>query len=54
MKKNANSKGMKALRLSRETLLNLDKSQLPAVVGGAEEAFSVKFCTETCTTTTGS
>jgi hypothetical protein len=54
MKKNATSKKKTALQLSRETLLNLEKSHLPAVVGGVEEEFSVKFCTEACTTTTGS
>jgi DNA-binding XRE family transcriptional regulator len=52
MKKNPNERKAQTLKLSRETLLNLEKGDLKAVAGGVEER-SVKFCTETCTPTTG-
>jgi len=50
MKKNENARKAQILKLSRETLLKLEKGDLRAV-GGAVEEWSVKFCTEGCTTT---
>jgi len=48
MKKNVNARKTQPLKLSRETLLNLGKDDLPRIAAGAEEAFSVKFCTDLC------
>ena len=55
MQKNVIFATTKYLRLSRETLLNLEKNDL-RIVGGVEEAPappSVKFCTAGACTTTG-
>jgi DNA-binding XRE family transcriptional regulator len=45
MKKNVNARKAQVLKLSRETILNLEKGNLKAVAGG-DPNFSVKFCTE--------
>jgi hypothetical protein len=52
MKKNESARKAQALKLSRETLRNLEEGNLKAVAG-VEEARSVKFCTEAGCTTTG-
>jgi hypothetical protein len=51
MKKNVNARKAQTLKLSRETLLHLEKNDLWIVYGGVE-AFSVKFCTVGCPTDT--
>jgi hypothetical protein len=45
MKRNVNARKAQILKLSRETLLNLERNDLRAVAGGDPD-FSVKFCTE--------
>jgi hypothetical protein len=53
MKKNVSARKAQSLKLSRETLLYLEKD-LRIVAGGVEAEVpvpSVKFCTEGCTTT---
>jgi hypothetical protein len=50
MKKNESTRKPQTLKLSRETLLKLERGDLKGVMGGVE-AFSVKFCTEGCTIT---
>lgn len=50
MKKNVNARKAQTLQLSRETLLKLEQNDLRVAAGGAE-ALSVKFCTESCTST---
>jgi hypothetical protein len=52
MKKNESARKLQTLKLSRETLLKLERGDLEGVMGGVEER-SVKFCTEGCTTTGG-
>lgn len=60
MKKAMNTRKAQILKLSRETLLNLEKGNLKGVAGGdLDPDFSVKFCTElgcptdTCPADTG-
>jgi hypothetical protein len=51
VKKNLNARKTRTLKLSRETLLKLEKGNLKAVAGGDGD-FSVKFCTVSCPTDT--
>ena len=53
MKKNVNARKAQSLKLSRETLLNLEKGSLKVVAGGVDPDYSIKFCTGTCPPTGG-
>jgi len=55
MKKNLSARKAQSLKLSRETLLSLEKNG-PWIVGGTQAELqvpSVKFCTESGCTTSG-